>query len=162
MLLYFLRHGDAVDHPSYHDAERPLSPLGVRQAEIVAAFLKSSRQPLTRILSSPLARAKETASIVQHAFRQTPVETTEALASGSDPKHVIALLDSMKDEGVLLVGHEPHLSATMSMLVAGDTRARIQMKKASLACVELPIPIKRTGGTLKWLIAAELLIDRPR
>jgi phosphohistidine phosphatase SixA len=58
---------------------------------------------------------------------------------------------------VLLVGHEPHLSALLSLLVNGKTYSHIEIKKGSLALVETPAPIEKGKGVLRWLLNLDLL-----
>ncbi len=156
MLLVLLRHGDAVQHPSLHDRDRPLTPLGLTQAHQVATFLKAKRIAIERIITSPLLRAQQMAGAIQQALGLPTPIVSEALVPDSNPANVLALLNSSPPTTVLLVGHEPHLSSTASILVAQSTNARIEIKKASLACIESPTPLERGSGTLTWLLPVNL------
>lgn len=80
---------------------------------------------------------------------------SEFLVPGSDQRQLFELLNSLKAESVLLVGHEPHLSATIALLIGGETSARLEMKKASCACLEIRRPIEKGRGMLKWLVTTE-------
>ncbi|HEX9615305.1 MAG TPA: phosphohistidine phosphatase SixA [Bacteroidota bacterium] len=152
MLLYFLRHGDAIESPYYHDSERPLSDLGKRQIQTVAQFFKLTRKQVELVLSSPLGRARETADILQQTLKAHPTMTTEALLSGSEVRNLLNEMNLHKSESMLLVGHEPQLSSAISVLTGGDEHFRVEMRKASLACVESPFPVKKGGAVLSWLI----------
>jgi len=60
MNIYLIRHGEAA--ANWQDATDPgLSKLGRNQAELAAAELAPRLAPATRIISSPMQRAKETA-----------------------------------------------------------------------------------------------------
>lgn len=81
MVIYVARHGqtemnrrDVVSGVT--DVE--LTPTGVEQAELLAARLKEVREPIGRIIASPLRRAQHTAQIVSAAVG-VPVETDERL-----------------------------------------------------------------------------------
>ncbi|MGH2567049.1 MAG: phosphohistidine phosphatase SixA [Bacteroidota bacterium] len=152
MLLYLLRHGDAITSPTLHDSELPLSELGAQQAEAVSLFLKAAGVSLDLIVTSPLVRAQQMAAPTKNLLGIKKMITSKYLVPGSDQKQLFELLNSQRVETLLLVGHEPHLSTTIALLVSGDTSSRIEMKKASCACVEIAWPIEKGRGLLKWLV----------
>jgi phosphohistidine phosphatase SixA len=82
---------------------------------------------------------------------------TQYLIPGSDHLELIKQLNELKYNHLLLVGHEPHLSAFISLLVNGKTYSHIEIKKGSLVLVETPTPIEKGKGTLKWLLNLDLL-----
>jgi phosphohistidine phosphatase SixA len=53
---------------------------------------------------------------------------------------------------MLLVGHEPFLSDTISLLLGGDRKTDIEMKKCSLALVDILEPFRPGTGILKQLL----------
>src|SRR5258708_7959635 len=53
---------------------------------------------------------------------------------------------------VLLVGHEPNLSELISLLVSGDARLSITMKKGGLCKVSAEILAARRCASLEWLL----------
>ena len=60
-MLFLIRHADALDGDI--DAERPLSPKGLKQVRHLARFLKESASVEVReVWHSPLVRARETAA----------------------------------------------------------------------------------------------------
>ncbi len=66
MEIYFLRHasaGEAKLNPA-KDEQRPLDKLGIEQCHIVGRALAALKLGLDAIISSPLVRAQQTASIV--------------------------------------------------------------------------------------------------
>ena len=155
MLLYLLRHGDAVESSSYHDSERPLSETGIQQAHAVARFFQSSATPLDLIIASPLARAQQMAQPTRDALKVKEFLTSEYLVPYADHRQLFDLLGERKEESVLCVGHEPFMSNAIALLVFGETSPHVEMKKASLACIETIRPLKKFPATLKWLLTAK-------
>lgn len=160
MIIYFLRHGDAVEGADLQDPERPLSDLGQRQASAVGRFLHSTNALIDYVLCSPLVRAKQTAETLMQDLGPLPMRSTDTLISSSNPGDILLELQKLKKERVLLVGHEPHLSKTISLLLSGDSRTRIEMRKGSLACVSMPSAIGAERGVLRWLVSSEQLMKK--
>ena len=98
---------------------------------------------LERVLTSPFLRARQTAEIVADALG-CAVEESPHLALGGDP--ALALKALGKAEAVLLVGHEPGLSA-----LVGSGSGRIEFRKGALARFDLP------PGRLVWLLTSRQL-----
>lgn len=159
MNLYVLRHGEAVESPYYHDTQRPLTDLGKRQVLRTAQVLRREKKPVELILTSPLVRARETAEIVHQQIPSASVLTIEALVPGGNLRDLLAAINGHKAEALLMVGHEPQLSALISVLTAGDEHFRVEMKKSSLARLETPIPAKKGAAVLTWLLTAGQMED---
>lgn len=158
MVIYFLRHGDAVANAQVHDGERPLSDLGRRQATAVGHFLYATKTVIEVILCSPLARAQQTAEAVQRELGSMPIRSTDSLISSSNPRDILFELQKLHTERVLLVGHEPHLSKTISLFLFGDARSKIEMRPCSLACVTTPPPLEEGRGFLQWLLPLDITV----
>ncbi len=157
MLLYFLRHGDASRDSSIDDSERPLTDLGIRQATLAAAFLQRIDPGIGALLSSPLARARQTASIVRDKNSLPVPIPSEYLLNGTDQRQLFKPLESLGVQSALLVGHEPHLSETISILLCGNREAGIEMKKCGIALVETPATIEAGSGRLRWLVSPDTI-----
>jgi len=142
-VIWLLRHGDAEDGSP--DAERPLSDKGRAQARAAGAALKALGVEVDACLSSPRVRAADTASLACEALGVEP--RLEPKLSGG-PFDAEALAAGLGDE-VLLVGHDPDMSAA----VHGLTGAQVRMRKGGLAGVEKgelkvllrPSELKRLG-----------------
>jgi phosphohistidine phosphatase len=144
MDLFLLRHAEAGEAP--RDEDRVLTKKGHEQARAVAAGIDWLDLGLTAILSSPLPRAVQTAQPVADAL-SLDIEKADALAPGNSPSEALALLTDRGDK-VLLVGHEPQLSAIAQAISGG----RVHMRKAMLAHLELDSP-NPAQGDLAWLLA---------
>jgi phosphohistidine phosphatase SixA len=98
-------------------------------------------------------RAKQTASIIGDGLNVHAVDDAR-LAGGFNPR---ALRDILRDHAgaraVMLVGHEPAMSATIGRVI-GD--ADIDFKKGAIACVEINDP-DSPSGTLQWMAPPKLL-----
>jgi phosphohistidine phosphatase len=157
MHIFFLRHGDASSDSRYSDSERPLTDLGMRQAKQVGSFLQRMNVNIDAALSSPLKRAQETAAIVLSKIYNRQIAVSELLLNGTDPKRLFEQLDKREAPSVLLVGHEPFLSETISLLIGGNRKVEIEMRKCSIALVDVPFPIHPGAGMLKFLIPVETI-----
>ncbi len=155
MKLFFLRHGLAGDRSEWKgdDAERPLTSEGKDKIKRTAATLDELDLGLDVIITSPLVRARQTAEIVAQKLDCRLVED-KRLASGFnvDKLHAI-LLDHSSAETIMLVGHEPDFSVTISAVTGGG---HIVCKKGGLALVELPNARSRRGE-LVWLLPPKML-----
>jgi len=152
MLLYFLRHGEAVRDSSVSDLQRPLSDAGKKQAAVIGTFLQRTQIPINSIFTSPLSRARETGTIVQSFVCAHRLNSTEYLTNGTNHKQLAKLVHDLDVESILLIGHEPHLSETITMYIADNRYFHVEMKPCTLALIEIDNPMQFGTGTLKWLI----------
>lgn len=156
MKLFFLRHGIAEDQsPTGRDADRRLTAEGVMEMEAVAAGMAALGLRFDVIHTSPRVRARHTAEIAAAALGlSAQVTLAPALSYGCGLAELRELLASVDGKArVLLVGHQPDLSLNVGALIGGG---RVQMKKASLACVDVS-HIEPGRGELRWLLHAEHL-----
>jgi phosphohistidine phosphatase len=153
MNLYILRHGIAVPRgtPGIKDENRPLTKDGKKRMKEVAEGMQSLKLDFDLIASSPWLRARQTANIVAKAFGQEE-EIWKALASTEDPRQLIASLRKTERESVLLVGHEPHLSEFISVLISGSPDSQIELKKGGLCKLSSDDLIFGQCAMLHWLL----------
>ena len=157
MHIFFLRHGDASSDSRYDDSERPLTDLGMRQATLIGSLLQRMNVVIDAALSSPLKRAHDTASIVLSYINNQQITVSELLMNGTDPRRLFDQLNKLKVPSVFLIGHEPYLSETISLFIGGNRKVEIEMRKCSLALVDISIPIHPGAGILKFLIPVETI-----
>lgn len=120
MLLFIMRHGPSeADAPSGRDFDRSLSAAGRVQTAAVARELSRRGERPTRIISSPLVRAVETAKLVQSAFGETRLDVRDELAPGADAHGLVLELLEGPDESVVLVSHAPDVSLLAERLLGG-------------------------------------------
>jgi phosphohistidine phosphatase SixA len=158
--LHWLRHADAGDPEAWagDDALRPLSEKGELQAERLGAFLAEVGFRPDAIISSPRVRARRTAEVVGAALG-VGVRLDDRLAGGFDPAAVDAILaDAGNPVRPVLVGHDPDFSQVLGWLANADG---VTMKKGAFARVDVRGSVADGRGTLRWLVAPDLL-DRSR
>jgi phosphohistidine phosphatase len=162
MRLVFFRHGIATDRDDPKgppDAERPLTDKGVRRARAAAEGLRVLDVEPTRILTSPLLRARQTAELAAAALgvARTQVQIVTGLAPDDAPSAIFEVLARHADaESLLLVGHAPHLDRALRYALDRGDAPVTSLKKAGAACVELSKPGK-PGGQLVWLLGPRAL-----
>jgi phosphohistidine phosphatase len=157
MKCYFLRHGLAVDAGEWSgsDFDRPLSGQGRERTTRSAKTIADLGLTVDVIVSSPLVRAKQTAVIVAERLKlQDRLIEDERLGGRFGLNYLAEILaEHHTADAILLVGHEPGVSRTVGEIVGG---ADIDFKPGSLACVNVPDPMKLAGALL-WLIPAKVL-----
>ena len=156
MKIYFLRHADAVDGDD--DAMRPLSPLGRKQSEAIAAFLAKADVNFGAAFTSPLVRAHQTAEIVLRSMGKmgdVKLRTAEALLNETSDAEWNRWLESILDtKHVLLVGHAPTLAERVCALLTIENSSALRLAKGAVACVESE---DRQCGQLKYLVTPKSL-----
>ena len=156
MKLYFLRHGLAAEREEWSgdDAARPLTDEGKARMARAAAVFAKLELGLDAIITSPLVRAVQTAEIVARELKmQNRLVTDERLAPGFDADALAKILPAYpKAAALMLVGHEPDFSETISYLIGGG---RVVCKKGGLALVELNAT--NLKGELVWLVPPKAL-----
>lgn len=163
MNLILIRHADAGDpapdrYPD--DRLRPLTPEGRRDHQLIARGLARMGWAPTRILTSPLRRARETAEITAEALGWAG--TIEVVNTLGDQFSVRGFLDHLlqfpEDATVVAVGHEPHFSQFAATLLDPEGTPTIVLRKSGvigLECAGKPAP--GTCRLLFLLPARELL-----
>jgi phosphohistidine phosphatase len=136
MLLYVMRHGPAEDlSPSGRDFDRHLTPDGRALVLAMAEALRAQRgRDLPRVLSSPRARARETAAILRAALG--PPEGIVELHDALDGEHPIPLefVSALAEAGVdaLLVGHQPSVEELVRDLIHPESPSLSSFRTATI------------------------------
>jgi phosphohistidine phosphatase len=159
MNLFILRHASAGlrrVNPAL-DRKRPLDKDGKRHCLQLAHVLNAMKLNFDAIVSSPHKRSMQTASLVGTEMGyEAPILSSNALAPEATFAQFQKLLQESADfENVLVVGHNPNLTAFVGSLLApaagpdgrgGETLVRL--RKGSLARLNLV----RRPATLQWLL----------
>ena len=166
MQLFLLRHAEAVPDPANDEARR-LTAKGSRQAENIGKFCREHGFVPEMILSSPLARAEETARLVARELDLPKlVQIEEFLRAGMTPEGAISglrelLKSATKQEkcsekvSIMMVGHEPDFSKLAGVLIGGCAES-VHFRKATLMGVTLQ-ELKPGAGTIEFLIPVKYL-----
>ena len=159
MNIYFLRHANAGEPKisAEKDAKRPLDKLGIEQSHDVGRALSSLGASMDAIISSPLPRAEQTASIVagQIGYKEKVI-IDAALKPGGTYEQFQQLLAGFGDkDAIMVVGHNPNLTEFLNQLLGGaDTSSAIDLKKGSIARVE---KAGRKPAVLKWYMTPKVV-----
>src|SRR5438046_3049450 len=138
MKLCILRHGIAAelgDDGSRTDRERKLTQEGREKLKRVANTLCEMGIQFDLILSSPFARARQTAEIIAASLEcEKRLKFSEQLEPGATAGPLIQEMNRLSNpsDSILLVGHEPFLSGLISRLVAGNDESCFTLKKGGL------------------------------
>jgi phosphohistidine phosphatase len=157
MLLYFLRHasaGKTMLNPK-KDERRPLDEEGILQARYMGRLLANLDVQVDQIVSSPLKRARQTASLVANELAfEAAVQLDDALRPEAEFQQFQAMLARYgKYDAIMVVGHNPSFTEFLSKAVSARSgAAQIEFKKGSVAKVDMH---GRTG-TLQWLVTPKI------
>jgi phosphohistidine phosphatase len=113
--LLVMRHGPAADHSvTGLDDDRILTPAGRLRVERMAEALVAQGTIPAALVTSPLARASETANLVLRTLRkhghEVPVHVARELVPGRLSPHTAQAVVEKYAGCICLVGHEPCLS----------------------------------------------------
>lgn len=114
-----VRHAEAVDETvDLRDPHRHLTPHGRAQARALGERLRWHDCGPTHLYASPLVRALQTAELVCGTIGgDASVEVMPQLAPDGSPREVVAKIRSLPaDAEVMLVGHEPSISAIAGLI----------------------------------------------
>jgi phosphohistidine phosphatase len=163
MELYLLRHAIAVEREGFsppRDRERPLTREGIRRMRRIAHGMAGLRISPDLILTSPFLRASQTAEIVAAELGCKVPEALPHLQPGGDLQDLIAVLRERIRTApcILLVGHAPALGILASVLLTGDDRMQMTMKKGGLCKLRIDRPDRSPCATLHWLLTPRQLM----
>jgi phosphohistidine phosphatase len=153
--LCVLRHAHAGDSTTWEEADelRPLSEKGRRQAERLGRLLAAAGFVPDAVLTSPLARARQTAEIVADLLG-VGVRLEPRLGVMVDLPVLERILDDAgSPRRPLIVGHDPDFSELVSELVG----APIPMRKGTLVRIDVERPLEPGAGELRWLVPPDLV-----
>jgi phosphohistidine phosphatase len=165
MDLLIVRHAIAFNRNSRRwrdDGERPLSPEGMARARKAAAGLKHIAERPQCLLSSPLMRAKQTATILTEFAGWPKATECAALAPDESPEEVFAALAAQKEKIVAIVGHQPALGRLLAaslpaQVLGGVNPEALELKKMGVALVSFNGTPKAGSGVLNWFVPPRIL-----
>jgi len=158
MIIYFLRHASAgvpVSNPK-KDEKRALDESGILQCGYVGRALTAMDIQVDLILSSPLKRAAQTASLVGNELSyEGKMHLEDALRPSASFADFQKMLDKYaKFESLMVVGHNPNLSVFLGRCISEPgCEAAVELKKGSIAKIEFG----RNSAALHWCITPKIL-----
>jgi len=157
MIIYFVRHASAGEHLSNpkKDEKRPLDAEGIEQCGFVGRDLAALNVQPDVIISNPLKRATQTASLIGNEIGYEAKLQLEAAMKpeGSFTDFRRMLEKYSKHEAIMLVGHNPSITDFLAKIIAkSGCEALIDFKKGAVARVET----ERRAATLNWFFSPKL------
>ena len=159
MIVYLVRHGIAEEQSaSGADEDRKLTTEGRERVKLIAAGLALLGVQPDVIYASPLPRAAETGRLIAAKLKPEPKfeiarRLQVATAGGYSARSLLRDLDPEKYAQVMIVGHEPSLSAMIGDLAGNGTA--IVFKKGGVARIDLGGAEEQ--GQLIWMLAPKVL-----
>ncbi len=160
MQVIFIRHAEAQPEGPEGDSARRLSPQGLHQVQAVADALGAMGVKPEMILTSPLARAVQTAEALAASNVGATLELAEMLSPPADASGLRSRLGQLLAAGsntVCVVGHGPSIDECIGLIAAGRPQIGISLQKAGAACVELPSKWPDAMPELRWIMRREQL-----
>lgn len=164
MNLYVIRHAIAVDEGTSEyesDSERPLTDKGRKKMRQIAKSLRNLGVEFDLILSSPYVRARETAEILADVFKmKKKLHFSDNLIPLGNPELLITEVNEKYPVNSLaVVGHEPHLSTLMGLLVAENAKIDVTLKKGGVCYLSADDLHQEHRATLEWLLTPGILME---
>jgi|SRR5581483_10281154 len=159
MILYFLRHASAGQHKAnpLQDDKRPLDAQGIQQCTEMGRVLAAMDVQVDAIISSPLKRATQTASLVGNEIgHDSKLQTSAALRPNASFDSFRQLLTKYSAlEAIMVVGHNPSMNQFLSLLLSGGTSDDVSdLKKGAAARVDVS---GNRSAILKWCITPKIV-----
>jgi phosphohistidine phosphatase len=154
-----LRHASAGEKRANlkQDEKRSLDKQGIEQCRFIGAALSAADVQVDLIVSSPLKRATQTASLVGNELGydgdlkfEPSLRPDASFESFRDMLRKYSKLDT-----IMLVGHNPSITEFCGLLLTNgiDTRV-VELKKAGVARVEYS---GKSNAILHWALTPKLV-----
>jgi len=137
MWIYLLRHGVAEDlRAGLDDEDRALTEEGRKKLRAAGAAWRQVVPSPGVVVTSPLLRARQTAEVYVEATGAPADRRVDACLSPVAPlRGAVSMLERQLlggTDSVTLIGHEPHLGCLLGVLLTGQERLSIPLKKGML------------------------------
>ena len=155
MELYFVQHAEAKREEE--DPARPLSEKGWKSLEKGSSFLIRLDVKVARILHSGKLRARQTAEKLGEVVDSLEVvKEIDGLKPLDNPN---IWGDRLREEigNIMLVGHLPHLSKLVGLLISGGPDQKVvDFKNGGVVCL---VRDDEEGGnwSVLWVIIPQIL-----
>lgn len=161
--LYMMRHAKSDWGATFEsDHQRPINDRGRSAARAMGRLIADAGLPPELILCSTATRARMTAELATESGGLSAELRFEDALYEAHPTAILDVLSAIDDRfaSVMLVAHEPGMSATLSLLL-GD--APVAFPTAAVACVELAPEswscVEPACGRLQWFVPPRILGD---
>jgi phosphohistidine phosphatase len=145
-----------------NDEHRPLTPEGMRKMRKNAQGLRELVGRPDLLITSPLTRAVQTASILREMWLDLDVASSDLLKPGASPEALTDWINTRafaheNDALIAIVGHEPHLSSLASWYLSGHRKSLFELKKGGACLLSFSSDVNRAKAKLEWLVTPGVL-----
>ncbi len=159
--LILFRHGKSDWEASFNrDHDRPVAERGQRAAQTMGRWLAAMDRVPDLAITSSAVRAKTTLELAMAAGQwDCSTQVTSDLYEAT-VEVVLGVIHQQPDahHALMLVGHEPTWSDTLTYLMGGGA---VRMSTAAMACLGFEVDhwaqVGQGRGTLLWLMPPKLL-----
>ena len=163
--ILLLRHAKSSwEHFSLDDFDRPLSKRGLKDAPKMGKFLRNTGYIPEYVVSSPAKRAKQTTTLCLEGMQsdEDMVTWNRGLYFETVNKYMEAIQEAPSDyEKIMIVGHNPLIEATATILTGGKEKAAFRVPTAGLICLETHAlewsDINFGTCEVKWMMIPKIL-----
>ena len=137
--LILLRHAHAEPAADGQaDLDRPLTALGLAEAQAAGRWLAQQKLVPDRVLCSPARRARETLAAVLESLGNVEQRLEAEIYEGT-PGTLSELADGNRDaDRLLIVGHNPGLERLAALMHSGQSGDYRGMPTSSVVVLNLP------------------------
>jgi phosphohistidine phosphatase len=151
MDLILWRHAEAEEGKA--DLERELTAKGRKQAQRVAEWLQQRLPAQYVLISSPAARAQQTAQALGARFK-----IAKQIAPGASVSGLLEAAQWPDQKGLaILVGHQPDLGRAAAFLVSGSQSESWSVKKGGLWWLSNRIREEANQIVVRAVVSPDLL-----
>lgn len=163
--ILLLRHAKSSwDDPTLEDFDRPLAKRGIKDAPRMGAFTHKAGYLPDLIISSPAERARQTSQLFcsKADLEEEVIRWNKDFYYGSASDYLEAVKQCDEEVNtVMLVGHNPKMEETVSLICGGGKSNITRMPTAALVCIEHPAvewkQVRAGTGRMKWMVIPKLL-----
>jgi phosphohistidine phosphatase len=153
MTLFLVQHGEA--RPGIEDFERSLTDHGAETVSRIADWAARMGIKVDQIRHSGKLRAEQTATIFAMKLDTARGVTAAKGLNPNDDVTLVAASLQGDHESIMLVGHLPHLSRLVSLLVTGDPdNVVVRFRNAGIVCLSE----QEENWAIDWVMQPDLLV----
>ena len=160
--LYLLRHAKSSwKDATLQDFDRPLNGRGKDSAPLVGRVMRKRKLKVDLVLSSPAARARQTAALVKESAGLSAETLYDERIYEADAARLLEVVSQAAEpaDALVLVGHNPGIEELLTFLTGEERR----MPTAALACITLDVEkwgkVRARAGRLEWLVRPKELAE---
>jgi phosphohistidine phosphatase len=153
MNIYLIRHGEAEPaSDKKSDGERELTETGIQVLKSTILIWKNYINHFDVILSSPLKRAIQTASIVKEEFKvESEIVQENSLLNNGSTKDLLIAAESFGVQEIAMIGHQPDLGMHSATMI-GSANLNIKLSPASIVKIIFKDKITIGKGLLEFFL----------